>query len=203
MEFKFTEEQKENLKVLEVFPNEAFDDLVELLQRHMGEASVKKRGEQTAPIKVERDKFKDVIKRTEMLKATLDSLSPNDYWRLKDNVSCGYFGKDVPTGHFYQVFRHSEIDISGLLTLIEESANEFINDSKDAYGSRHADKPIAYLLDFWRDNVPESIGPISNEGEFVRFAAIVLDKKDDAMRNLIGEYFKRWPDKLVREELGK
>lgn len=61
MEFKFTEEQKENLKVLKVFPEEEFDELVELLQHHMGEASVKKRGEQTAPIKVERDKFKDVI----------------------------------------------------------------------------------------------------------------------------------------------
>ena len=200
MEFKFTEEQKENLKVLEVFPEEAFDELVELLQHHMGEASVKKRDEQTAPLKVERDKFEDVIKRTGKLKATLDSLSPNDYWRLKDNVSCGYFGKDIPTG---QVFRRSEIDISGLLTLIEKSANEFINDSKDAYGSRHADKPIAYLLDFWDDNVPEQIGPISNEGKFVRFAAIVLDKKDDAMRSLIEKYFKLWPDKLVREELGK
>ena len=200
MEFKFTEKQKENLKVLEVFPEEEFDELVELLQHHMGEASVKKRGEQTAPIKVERDKFEHVIKRTGKLKAALDSLSPNDYWRLKDNVSCGYFGKDVPTG---QVFHRSEIDISGLLTLIEKSANEFINDSKHAYGSRHADKPIAYLLDFWQDNVPESIGPISNAGKFVRFAAIVLDKKDDAMRNLIDEYFKRWPDKLVREELGK
>tara|TARA_B110000483_G_C18034246_1_gene480002 strand:- start:271 stop:384 length:114 start_codon:yes stop_codon:yes gene_type:complete len=37
----------------------------------------------------------------------------------------------------------------------------------------------------------------------VRFAAIVLDKKDDAMRSLIEKYFKLWPDKLVREELGK
>ena len=200
MEFKFTEKQKENLKVLKVFPKEAFDELVELLQHHMGEASVKKRGEQIAPIIVEREKLEDVIKHTEKLKAALDSLSPNDYYRLKDNVGSEYFGKNIPTG---QVFRRSEIDISGLLTLIEESANGFINDSKDSYGSRHADKPIAYLLDWWRDNVPESIGPISNEGEFVRFAAIVLDKKDDAMRNLIDEYFKRWPNKLVREELAK
>ena len=200
MEFKFTEEQKENLKVLKVFPNEAFDDLVELLQRHMGEASVKRRGEQAAPIIVEREKLEDVIKRIGKLKAALDSLSPNDYYRLKDNVSFRYSEKDIPTD---QVFRRSEIDISGLLTLIEESANEFINDSKGAYGSRHADKPIAYLLDFWEDNVPEQIGPISNEGKFVRFAAIVLDKKDDAMRSLIEKYFKLWPDKLVREELGK
>ena len=200
MEFKFTEEQKENLKVLKVFPKEEFDVLVELLQHHMGEASVKKRGEQTAPIIVERKKLEDVIKHTEKLKAALDSLSSNDYYRLKDSVSFGYFEKEIPTD---QVVRRSEIDISGLLTLIEESANGFINDSKGAYGSRHADKPIAYLLDFWRDNVSESIGPISNEGELVRFAAIVLDKKDDAMRNLIDEYFKRWPNKLVREELGK
>ena len=200
MEFKFTEEQKENLKVLKVFPEEKFDELVELLQCHMGEASVKRRGEQTTPIIVEREKLEDVIKRTGKLKAALDSLSPNDYYRLKDNVSFRYSEKDIPTD---QVFRRSEIDISDLLTLIEKSANEFINDSKGAYGSRHADKPIAYLLEFWEDNVPEQIGPISNEGKFVRFAAIVLDKKDDAMRNLIDEYFKRWRDKLVREELGK
>lgn len=200
MEFKFTEEQKENLKVLKVFPEEKFDELVELLQCHMGEASVKRRGEQTTPIIVEREKLEDVIKRTGKLKAALDSLSPNDYYRLKDNVSFRYSEKDIPTD---QVFRRSEIDISDLLTLIEKSANEFINDSKGAYGSRHADKSIAYLLEFWEDNVPEQIGPISNEGKFVRFAAIVLDKKDDAMRNLTDEYFKRWRDKLVREELGK
>ena len=200
MEFKFTEEQKENLKVLKVFPEEKFDELVELLQCHMGEASVKRRGEQTTPIIVEREKLEDVIKGTGKLKAALDSLSPNDYYKLKDNVSFRYSEKDIPTD---QVFRRSEIDISDLLTLIEKSANEFINDSKGAYGSRHADKPIAYLLEFWEDNVPEQIGPISDEGKFVRFAAIVLDKKDDAMRNLIDEYFNRWPDKLVREELGK
>ena len=200
MTFELTEEQKENLKVLKVFPKEKFDELVDLLQDHMREASVKKRGEQTTPIIVEREKFKDVIKRTEMLKATLDSLSPNDYDRLKDNVSFGYFRKDIPPG---QVFRRSEIDISGLLALIEESADGFVKDSKGAYGSRHADKPITYLLDFWRDNVRASIRPISNEGQFVMFAAIVLDKKDDAMRGLIDEYFKRWPDQLVREELGE
>jgi hypothetical protein len=174
MEFKFTQEQKKNLKVLKVFPKEKFDELVVLLQRDMRGASVKKRGEQTSPIIVEREKLEDVIKHTEKLKSALDSLSPNDYFRLKDNVSFGYFEKNIPTG---QVFRRSEIDISGLLALIEESANGFINDSKDAYGSRHADKPIAYLLDFWLDNVRESIGPISSEGEFVWFAAIVLDKK--------------------------
>ena len=154
MEFKFTEKQKENLKVLKVFPEEKFDELVELLQCHMGEASVKRRGEQTTPIIVEREKLEDVIKRTGKLKAALDSLSPNDYYRLKDNVSFRYSEKDIPTD---QVFRRSEIDISDLLTLIEKSANEFINDSKDAYGSRHADKPITYLLDFWEDNVSEPI----------------------------------------------
>ena len=188
MEFKFTEEQKENLKVLKVFPKEAFDELVELLQRHMGEASVKKRGEQTAPIKVERDKFEDVIKRTGKLKATLDSLSPNDYWRLKDNVSCGCFGKDVPTG---QVFRRSEIDISGLLTLIEESADGFVKDSIDAYGSRSGDKAVSWLIDFWEESIKKPIIPLSEQGEFVQFAAIVLDKDPDASRKMISRYLTR------------
>jgi len=200
MAFKLTDKQKVELKLLTAFPKERFDELVELLQHHMREASVKKRGEQTTPIIVEREKFKNVIKHTETLKATLDSLSPNDYDRLKDNVSFGYSAKNIPTG---QVFRRSDIDISGLLTLIEESADGFIKDSKDAYGSRHADKSIGYILDFWRDNIRKSIRPISNDGEFVWFAAIVLDKNDDAMRNLINEYIKRWPDQLVREELAK
>jgi hypothetical protein len=188
MEFKFTEEQKENLKVLEVFPEEEFDELVELLQHHMGEASVKKRGEQIAPIIVEREKLEDVIKHTEKLKAALNSLSPNDYYRLKDNVSFEYFGKNIPTG---QVFRRSEIDISGLLTLIEESADGFVNDSKDAYGSRSGDKAVSWLIDFWDESIKKPIKPLSEKGEFVQFAAIVLDKDPDAARKMISRYLTR------------
>jgi hypothetical protein len=188
MEFKFTEKQKENLKVLKVFPKEAFDELVELLQHHMGEASVKKRGEQTAPIKVERDKFEHVIKRTGKLKAALDSLSPNDYYRLKDNVSFRYSEKDIPTD---QVFRRSEIDISGLLTLIEESADGFVKDSIDAYGSRSGDKAVSWLIDFWEESIKKPINPLSEQGEFVQFAAIVLDKDPDASRKMISRYLTR------------
>ena len=188
MEFKFTEEQKENLKVLKVFPNEAFDDLVELLQRHMGEASVKRRGEQAAPIIVEREKLEDVIKRTGKLKAALDSLSPNDYYRLKDNVSFRYSEKDIPTD---QVFRRSEIDISGLLTLIEESADGFVKDSIDAYGSRSGDKAVSWLIDFWEESIKKPIIPLSEQGEFVQFAAIVLDKDPDASRKMISRYLTR------------
>ena len=188
MEFKFTEEQKENLKVLKVFPEEAFDELVELLQCHMGEASVKRRGEQTTPIIVEREKLEDVIKRTGKLKAALDSLSPNDYYRLKDNVSFRYSEKDIPTD---QVFRRSEIDISGLLTLIEESADGFVKDSIDAYGSRSGDKAVSWLIDFWEESIKKPINPLSEQGEFVQFAAIVLDKDPDASRKMISRYLTR------------
>jgi hypothetical protein len=154
----------------------------------MGEASVKKRGEQTAPIIVEREKLEDVIKHTEKLKAALNSLSPNDYYRLKDNVSFEYFGKNIPTG---QVFRRSEIDISGLLTLIEESADGFVNDSKDAYGSRSGDKAVSWLIDFWDESIKKPIKPLSEKGEFVQFAAIVLDKDPDASRKMISRYLTR------------
>jgi hypothetical protein len=188
MEFKFTEEQKENLKVLKVFPEEKFDELVELLQCHMGEASVKRRGEQTTPIIVEREKLEDVIKRTGKLKAALDSLSPNDYYRLKDNVSFRYSEKDIPTD---QVFRRSEIDISGLLTLIEESADGFVKDSIDAYGSRSGDKAVSWLIDFWEESIKKPINPLSEQGEFVQFAAIVLDKDPDASRKMISRYLTR------------
>jgi hypothetical protein len=188
MEFKFTEEQKENLKVLKVFPEEKFDELVELLQCHMGEASVKRRGEQTTPIIVEREKLEDVIKRTGKLKAALDSLSPNDYYRLKDNVSFRYSEKDIPTD---QVFRRSEIDISGLLTLIEESADGFVKDSIDAYGSRSGDKAVSWLIDFWEESIKKPIIPLSERGEFVQFAAIVLDKDPDASRKMISRYLTR------------
>jgi hypothetical protein len=188
MEFKFTEEQKENLRVLTVFPEEKFDELVELLQCHMGEASVKRRGEQTTPIIVEREKLEEVIKRTGKLKAALDSLSPNDYYRLKDNVSFRYSEKDIPTD---QVFRHSEIDISGLLTLIEESADGFVKDSVDAYGSRSGDKAVSWLIDFWEESIKKPIIPLSEQGEFVKFAAIVLDKDPDASRKMISRYLTR------------
>ena len=188
MEFKFTEKQKENLKVLKVFPEEKFDELVELLQCHMGEASVKRRGEQTTPIIVEREKLEDVIKRTGKLKAALDSLSPNDYYRLKDNVSFRYSEKDIPTD---QVFRRSEIDISGLLTLIEESADGFVKDSIDAYGSRSGDKAVSWLIDFWEESIKKPINPLSEQGEFVQFAAIVLDKDPDASRKMISRYLTR------------
>ena len=188
MEFKFTEEQKENLKVLKVFPEEKFDELVELLQCHMGEASVKRRGEQTTPIIVEREKLEDVIKGTGKLKAALDSLSPNDYYRLKDNVSFRYSEKDIPTD---QVFRRSEIDISDLLTLIEESADGFVKDSIDAYGSRSGDKAVSWLIDFWEESIKKPIIPLSEQGEFVQFAAIVLDKDPDASRKMISRYLTR------------
>jgi len=188
MEFKFTEEQKENLKVLKVFPEEKFDELVELLQCHMGEASVKRRGEQTTPIIVEREKLEDVIKGTGKLKAALDSLSPNDYYKLKDNVSFRYSEKDIPTD---QVFRRSEIDISGLLTLIEESADGFVKDSIDAYGSRSGDKAVSWLIDFWEESIKKPIIPLSEQGEFVQFAAIVLDKDPDASRKMISRYLTR------------
>ena len=188
MEFKFTEEQKENLKVLKVFPEEKFDELVELLQCHMGEASVKRRGEQTTPIIVEREKLEDVIKGTGKLKAALDSLSPNDYYKLKDNVSFRYSEKDIPTD---QVFRRSEIDISGLLTLIEESADGFVKDSIDAYGSRSGDKAVSWLIDFWEESIKKPINPLSEQGEFVQFAAIVLDKDPDASRKMISRYLTR------------
>ena len=188
MEFKFTEEQKENLRVLTVFPEEKFDELVELLQCHMGEASVKRRGEQTTPIIVEREKLEEVIKRTGKLKAALDSLSPNDYYRLKDNVSFRYSEKDIPTD---QVFRRSEIDISGLLTLIEESADGFVKDSIDAYGSRSGDKAVSWLIDFWEESIKKPINPLSEQGEFVQFAAIVLDKDPDASRKMISRYLTR------------
>ena len=188
MEFKFTEEQKENLKVLKVFPEEKFDELVELLQCHMGEASVKRRGEQTTPIIVEREKLEDVIKGTGKLKAALDSLSPNDYYKLKDNVSFRYSEKDIPTD---QVFRRSEIDIGGLLTLIEESADGFVKDSIDAYGSRSGDKAVSWLIDFWEESIKKPIIPLSEQGEFVQFAAIVLDKDPDASRKMISRYLTR------------
>lgn len=188
MEFKFTEKQKENLKVLKVFPEEKFDELVELLQCHMGEASVKRRGEQTTPIIVEREKLEDVIKGTGKLKAALDSLSPNDYYKLKDNVSFRYSEKDIPTD---QVFRRSEIDISGLLTLIEESADGFVKDSIDAYGSRSGDKAVSWLIDFWEESIKKPIISLSEQGEFVQFAAIVLDKDPDASRKMISRYLTR------------
>ena len=77
------------------------------------------------------------------------------------------------------------------MTSIEHAATSFNDDSKEAYGSRANNKAIYWLIDFWRKNIKKSLKPISVDGEFLRFSAIVLEKDPDAVRKPISRYLAR------------
>ena len=183
MQFVLKKKQKFDLKEL----NEAFDDeLISALEWHMSAAYVKQPNEKTTPLLESRDKLELVNKAAQELGRKLSALTANDYSRVNE-----YLGIHITEKYSENSSsRRKHIDTTDLIAQVEYAALSFNKDSIDAYGSRANDKAIEWLIDFWGENIKKPIYPLSEDGEFARFAAIVLGKDPDAARKAISRFLK-------------
>jgi hypothetical protein len=183
MSFVLKKQQKLGLKEL----NEAFNDqLIVALEWHMSAAYVKQPNEKTTPLLESRDKLKAVKKASQELGKKLSALTADDYSRVSEIVGIHINEKYLENSSS----RRKHIDAIEVVAQIEYAALSFNKDSIDAYGSRANDKAIAWLIDFWDENIRKSIHPLSEDGEFARFTAIVLDRDPDAARKAISRFLK-------------
>lgn len=184
MEFSFGKHQKDELKKL----NPSFDDeLIASLEWHMSAAYVKQPNEKTTPLLESRDKLQAVSETASKLVKKMSSLTADDYYRLSEIVGIHHhekLSKGTST-------RRKDIDAIEIVTSIGHAASSFNHDSIEAYGSRANDKAISWLIDFWDENIKKSLQPISEDDEFVRFAAIALKKDPEAIRKAFSRYLAR------------
>ena len=184
MEFSFGKHQKDELKKL----NPSFDDeLIAALEWHMSAAYVKQPNEKTTPLLESRDKLQAVSETALKLAKQMSSLTADDCNRLSEMVSIHHHDKLSKSAST----RRKDIDAIEIVTSIGHAASSFNHDSTEAYGSRANDKAISWLIDFWDENIKKSLQPISEDGEFVRFTAIVLEKDPDAVRKAFSRYLAR------------
>ena len=182
MSFRLTLEQKANLQELGCFSEDKFDELIDILESHMSEAYVKEAGSQISPLLEARQKLNDIKRKAEKLSKDLESLTPNDQYRIKDLVGINYHENHTETP---QSSRRQDLNVQHILASLSEAAEDLVEDSKTAYGSRSNDKPVLWLLEFWYEHIKAPIGPRSEKGPFVRFVAIILGKDPEAARKLV------------------
>ena len=196
MEFSLGKHQKDGLKKL----NLTFDDdLIAALEWHMSAAYVKQPNEKTTPLLESRDKLEAVRKTASKFAKQMSSLNADDYYRLSEIIGIHHhdkFSKGAST-------RRKDIDAIEIVTSIGHAASSLNHDSIEAYGSRANDKPISWLIDFWDENIKKSLQPISEDGEFVRFTAIVLEKDPDAVRKAFSRFLERQSGNSSTDKLSK
>ena len=184
MEFSLGKHQKDELKKLNPF----FDDeLIASLEWHMSAAYVKQPNEKTTPLLESRDKLQAVSETASKLAKQMISLTADDYYRLSEIVGIHHHEKLSKSSSA----RRKDIDAIEIVTSIGHAASSLNHDSIEAYGSRANDKAISWLIDFWDENIKKSLHPISEDGEFVRFAAIALKKDPEAIRKAFSRYLAR------------
>ena len=153
----------------------------------MSAAYVKQPNEKTTPLLESRDKLQALSETASKLAKQMSSLTADDYYRLSEIVGIHHhekLSKGTST-------RRKDIDAIEIVASIGHAASSFNHDSIEAYGSRANDKAISWLIDFWDENIKKSLQPISEDGEFVRFAAIVLKKDPEAIRKAFSRYLAR------------
>ena len=182
MSFRLTLEQKTNLQELGCFSEDKFDELIDILESHMSEAYVKEAGSQSSPLLEARQKLNDIKRKAEKLSKDLESLTPNDQYRIKDLVGINYHENHTETP---QSSRRQDLNVQHIVASLSEAAEDLVEDSKTAYGSRSNVKPVLWLLEFWYEHIKAPIGPRSEKGPFVRFVAIILEKDPEAARKLV------------------
>lgn len=199
MAFTLNCSQQQELRLLDVFPEEDAKDFFDSLEAHMVDSSIKRAGEQFGPVIIGRNKLNKIKVLSGKLESTLKTLESGELRKLNVIVGQEYFLRK----HLDEKqLRWTAIDLPYIFHLVAQMSEELVDDSLHKYGSRHADKPISYLIEFWQNTVEEPITPISNKGKFVMFISIILEKEMDASRNLLNEYLKRWPYIEPRQESG-
>ena len=97
MPFRLILEQKTNLQELGCFAEEKFAELIDILESHMSEAYIKEAGSQSSPLLQARHKLNDIKRKAEKLSKDLESLTPNDQYRIKDLVGISYHENHTET----------------------------------------------------------------------------------------------------------
>lgn len=187
--YKLTEDQKESIRLLEIIDQANEDNFFKSLELELSDASIRRAGEKTNPILIENKKLGLIIKRSDGLREILESLEDHEIRKLKELAGFRLQERGKPDS---DIVEWSELDLPWLLKVLTLDARSIIEDNKKVYGSRNADKAISRLIPFWEKELKLSIYPISDDGKFVQFVAIVLEKNDPgAAREAIRRYLDR------------
>jgi len=187
MSFRLTLEQKTNLQKLGCLAEDRFDELIDILESHMSEAYIKEAGSQSSPLLEARHKLNDIKRKAEKLSKDLESLTPNDQYRIKELVGISYHEIHTETP---QSSRRQDLNVQHILASLSQAAADLVEDSKIAYGSRSNDKAIFWLYEFWDEHVKVPIGQLYEKGQFVRFVAIILEKDPEAAGKLVARFLQ-------------
>lgn len=188
MGFHLTEVQKAELRQLDVITDDRFEGLIDFLENHMSEAYVKQFGSKSSPLLEAREKLIEIQRKSEALLKVLKSLTVNDQYRIKEIVGMNYFESQKSSS---QSTRRRDLDIQKILAGLAGAAAGLVDDSRKAYGARADDKAVSWLFDFWEEYVKLPIGQLYEQGVFIRFVAIILQKNPEAARKLVVRYLKR------------
>ena len=188
MSFRLTSEQKANLQKLGCFAKDKFDELIDILESDMSEAYIKEAGSQSSPLLEARHKLNDIKRKAEKFSKDLELLTPNDQYRIKELVGISYHENHTETP---QSSRRQDLNVQHIVASLSEAAEDLVEDSKTAYGSRSNVKPVLWLLEFWYEHIKAPIGPRSEKGPFVRFVAIILEKDPEAAGKLVARFLKQ------------
>lgn len=188
MAFRLTADQKADLKGLGILTEERFEELIDVLEHHMSEAYVKEAGAQSSPLLEARHKLTEIKRKAEKLSKDLESLTPNDQYRIKELVGISYQEIHTETP---QSSRRQDLNLQHILASLSQAAADLVEDSKIAYGSRSNDKAVLWLYEFWDEYVKAPIGQLYEKGVFVRFVAIVLEKDPEAARKIVTRFLQR------------
>jgi len=188
MAFRLTADQKADLKGLGILTEERFGELIDVLEHHMSEAYVKEAGAQSSPLLEARHKLTEIKRKAEKLSKDLESLTPNDQYRIKDLVGISYHENHTETA---QSSRRQDLDVQRILASLSKAPADLVEDSKTAYGSRSNDKAILWLLEYWNEHIKAPIGQLYEKGVFVRFVAIILEKDPEAAGKLVTRFLQQ------------